>query len=437
MKNKYFFSIVYGLCAYLLFCTTCFSQTYKVSDDFSSTNNPNSVWSYGWSTKEGKEFNIYEKTSTFNEILLWIADIPNSSCVSYNPTNQLLYGNNGTNSIEAKSVGFHPGNNGERAIIRWTSPNSRKYLIKTIVKGRDHVYPTSTDVNILHNSKIIWSTNINSFNEPISFSKELFVNKGSYIDFSCGYGSNNTWIGDTTGIDIIITDANETELNFNAKEAFNNEQNPNGVWSYGWMDNEFNAFQAYTNSKVILDSVPVWFGNSDPPSIWKNTSKNNVYWGVEPNQLSLHPGPSQEPSVLRFTAPTYGQYSLSGQFFPGDSGSMKVAILQAKDFIWKGVNQGSFSFTRLLKRNETIDFAVYGGYCCGNTPLEVNISLLVSEPPVKGCLSVYGIPINQGSVSLIQSGEYHQKVSLDSDGCYIFERVIDKKPFSIIIRANE
>jgi len=59
-----------------------------------------------------------------------------------------------------------------------------------------------------------------------------------------------------------------------------------------------------------------------------------------------------------------------------------------------------------------------------------------SQSPVTGCVQILGKPISSSSAMLIQSGEYHQKVELDESGCYMFNQVIQEKPFSIIIRKQ-
>jgi len=161
---------------------------------------------------------------------------------------------------------------------------------------------------------------------------------------------------------------------YNASNDFCISNNPNKVWSYGWMDNDFSTFIYYKNTELGLGNSPIWWqdGIGSSAHMWKNIT-SETHYGVAPNQLSLHPGPNHEPSTLRFTAPIDGEFKIEAEFFAGHTGSMKVGIRQGKEWIWKATNSGSFSFKKLLKQNDSIDFVVYGGWCCGNTPLELNI----------------------------------------------------------------
>lgn len=159
-------------------------------------------------------------------------------------------------------------------------------------------------------------------------------------------------------------------------------ENPNGVWSYGWMPQDFGAFALYTGKRSRQDAPQErrdfrqWFrepASGDwTPAIWRNDSAE-VRSGVGDGQVSLHPGRSNEASVLRWTAPADGTYQIEGEFFAGDSGVMQVGVRQGASWLWQGVDAGTFSLARTLKAGESLDFAVYGGYSSGNTPVEVTI----------------------------------------------------------------
>jgi hypothetical protein len=171
--------------------------------------------------------------------------------------------------------------------------------------------------------------------------------------------------------------------------------NPNGAWSYGWVN----------NSQFQLDQVgetnsngPIWYSQGETlPIVWLNTTAGAVN-NVAPGQLSLHPGPSNA-SVVRWTAPAgiSPSVQVQGQFYEGDTGAMTVGIFidgiptvttpywdQLKPFSEEG-GVASFDFSLPVSAGDTIDFAVYNGYISGNTPLEVTIST-VPEP---GTLAIW------------------------------------------------
>jgi len=230
---------------------------------------------------------------------------------------------------------------------------------------------------------------------------------------------------------------------YDAKKDFSvTNGNPNGVWSYGWMDHNFKKLNLFDKNNETgtpphwFVHTLIWYKNSSALSISKNVTTGPL-WGIAPGQLALHPGPNHVSSVLRFTSPNDDKFSIIGQFSPGEScGVMKVGIRQGEEWIWNGIDKGEFDIVQSLQQNETLDFVVYGGYTCGTTGIDVIIRSEESVSPVSGCVNMKGIAITKGTASLIQSGEFHQKVTIDNNGCYSFDRIVEDRPFSIIIRRN-
>jgi len=161
-------------------------------------------------------------------------------------------------------------------------------------------------------------------------------------------------------------------------------ENPNGSWSYGWMPTDFSKFNTYTAHGTFMwygalgsDLTPyIWINTGDltngvPPGI---TSINGIANGVPTGWLSLHPGPSSEASVLRWTAPIMGDIHVTGQFLAGDRGIMTVGVRHNNQQIWSAKDAGKFDLTIKIAAGDTIDFTVYGGYGYGNTPVSANIS---------------------------------------------------------------
>jgi hypothetical protein len=153
--------------------------------------------------------------------------------------------------------------------------------------------------------------------------------------------------------------------------------NPNGAWTYGWMDNAFTTFTPYVNRIV---NAWIGWGADGTPAAWFNIY-GDVINGVAPGQLSLHPGDGAQPAVARWTAPAgvSGTARIAGQFFQGDSGAMQVAVRINGATAWSSVDAGAFELEAVVQPGDTIDFAVYGGYAYGNTPLDAQIVLEAPE----------------------------------------------------------
>jgi len=173
---------------------------------------------------------------------------------------------------------------------------------------------------------------------------------------------------------------------FNLKTDFSATNNPNGAWMYGWWDANHSAF---TNG--VSNSDTAWTRWSRlaeypyAPDVQRNDGSAESA-GVQPGQVSLHPGPGGELGNVRWTAPKdiIGNAHIVGQFLPGDSGIMSVYVLKNGDWnniLWQGTDSGTFDLSVPLAAGDTIDFAVgaISSYSFGNTPIEASITC-ESEP---------------------------------------------------------
>jgi hypothetical protein len=181
----------------------------------------------------------------------------------------------------------------------------------------------------------------------------------------------------------IFTAPLQAQIVFDATAEFSiTNGNPNGVWSYGWMPTDFSLFTYLTNAKTSSTGSQGWSGwnNDDTPGVGKIFG--GEAYGVPSGWLSLHPGPGEEPSVLRWTSPFYGLVRIQGRFLPGDSGTMQVAVRTGGQTLWQAVDSGPFDLLKSVLPGDTVDLIVYGGYFYGNTPLEANISLTPVESAI-------------------------------------------------------
>lgn len=139
------------------------------------------------------------------------------------------------------------------------------------------------------------------------------------------------------------------------------------VWSYGYSPSAtgyaMTLFDISTGSNTWNKSGYITLGT---PTIWKNTSGSTLY-GVNPGQIALHPGPvaNGDYAILRFTAPTSANYTVTGQFFAGDSGSMNGGIVLNGNLAnplqyFSSTTDASFfsPLSLALTSGQTLDFVV-------------------------------------------------------------------------------
>jgi RHS repeat-associated protein len=183
---------------------------------FSAAANPNldclpaHGWSYGFSQTRGSEF----------QLLSWVGEndyygLPSCRHGDVFPDSYPLFAFNTTgetitwsNVVQpADELSMHPGQHGENAVLRWTAPEAGIYRIAGRFEGIA-LGGSIVDVAILYNSATaLLSADIGSFGETRPFSLLRTVAAGDTIDFTVGFGANNNFISDTTGLAVTITRA--------------------------------------------------------------------------------------------------------------------------------------------------------------------------------------------------------------------------------------
>jgi len=114
---------------------------------------------------------------------------------------------------------------------------------------------------------------------------------------------------------------------WDAATDFSPTVNPNGAWAYGWSNNpgiEFNLYQLRAPLAGCLPNVAdQWFEpiTADPaPHVTRNATCIGINCGgadgidLQPGELAFHPGVHNEHSVIRWTSPISGTFSLAAKF---------------------------------------------------------------------------------------------------------------------------
>ena len=186
---------------------------YNAAADFSITNgNPNGVWSYGYlAPGTTTPLNLYTTTYTnFDSGPGWIAWnnplVGNGTVPAAWKNTTGVKETSGSVQLQPGQLAEHPGPNDEAAVVRWTAPASGTYLINVTISGVDTV-GTTTDVHVLNQGVPAFNGNINGFGNSASFSETLTLPVNFHIDFEVGFGSNNSFLFDSTGLSAQISAA--------------------------------------------------------------------------------------------------------------------------------------------------------------------------------------------------------------------------------------
>jgi hypothetical protein len=194
----------------------------------------------------------------------------------------------------------------------------------------------------------------------------------------------------------------------NVATEFSIGSNPGQAWSYGSLPSLAGSFNLNLFGWAFgtIPSVAVGWAANDPTVVTDpNPSVLYLFNGTGPlfahstisapsNSVNLHPGPSGELAVARWTAPAAGTYQISGAFRGNDTGggtgpgtTTDVHVLRNDAAIFNGaINQfgatQAFSQTLFLAAGDRVDFAVGtggNGFFNDSTGLSAIISA-VPEP---------------------------------------------------------
>jgi hypothetical protein len=195
------------------------AHQYVAVKDFSLTQNPNGVWTYGYANGSG--FHTFAVAETNENGIQGLNHWANGTgenepAVRFNNTSGTLnyYAHIHHPSNE---LSLHPGPNCERSVVRFTAPTTGAYDFFGVFEGIDDT-PTTTDVAVSLNGSTIKSGLINGFGQAASngsfgFLFVIQLNAGDKIDFSAGCGSNNDYHEDSTGFNVIAQQDGTTTSN--------------------------------------------------------------------------------------------------------------------------------------------------------------------------------------------------------------------------------
>jgi hypothetical protein len=180
---------------------------FSAADDFSVAQNPNGVWSYGYSTSLTSPLVLYDDPQNIGGVDFLFSkalNVINTPTVSHNPTATPI--NLGPGIWQPNELTFHPGPHGEFSHVRFTAPADDVYSAAGVFAGFDFV-GTTTDVHVLVNGADVFSAFVEGTvgtNKPFAV-PGVPLKAGDTIDFAVGFGRNQEFSNDTTSLSATVT----------------------------------------------------------------------------------------------------------------------------------------------------------------------------------------------------------------------------------------
>lgn len=222
--------------------------SYDAVADFSASQNPNGVWAYGYySISSSNTFVPYAAHAS--SLPIGIESWASSSAAATPPW--VLHNTQNTPQTYYDVVqphnllNLHPGQNDEKSVVRWIAPSTGLYKIEGRFEGLA-TDGTTTDVSIRVGMGTPWTGSLNGYGTQVQFSQLvpnsqiIQVTAGTPVDFVVGYGDNQNYYADSTGLAAKIT----------PQSALPHATVGNGLWG------EYYDYSAQSNSNSLPPNDP-------------------------------------------------------------------------------------------------------------------------------------------------------------------------------------
>lgn len=201
------------------------ATVFDLSDDFSLTRNPGSVWQYGYSATKSlapDQFQLDRYVVKSVPVGFWHPASGTQAVPGYYP---YVAHNSTTHSqtdptkgwvVRPGEVAMEASNSGQYSLIRFVAPAAGTYKVTAHFEGV-HFHLSSTDVHVLHNADSLFYADIDGYggdpafhvlqgtHPAASYSGTVRLKAKDTLTFAVGYGKNKTHFNDTTGLFARVT----------------------------------------------------------------------------------------------------------------------------------------------------------------------------------------------------------------------------------------
>jgi len=322
------------------------TSDFNLARDFSVLGNPNGVWSYGYVPFIAGPFTLMNTPRTDEQpaipIWSWSVNGFSSPDVHFNASSSnVFYGDGGT--FPPKTLWSSPGHETSSnafSVMRFTAPSNGTYRVRATARSYLDAASGDSDYHVVKNGTELFGVFLPAGAQSTGFSNTLSLSLGDTLDFVVGRGQDGLLYASGLKLEAVITPTTNAPTatnppppvvagNFDVSRDFAMSSNPTGVWSYGWKSN-------FAGSLGLLADVRTFSAdNGVPIRAWELTTYNLpvVAKVLGPNTavsdggrftapagtVYFAPGADGTPQnygVIRFTAPTGGNYRVEASVNP-------------------------------------------------------------------------------------------------------------------------
>lgn len=183
------------------------ASAYDATTDFSASLNANGVWSYGTTGPNLSDpLTLYTSTVAAGGADFWLTP---GGLPELGKAGAIAYTCCGSVNVPAGTLIAHPGPGGQYSVLRFTAPTAGAYQVSAAFWGDDYAGPTSSDVHVHTAAGDAFSALVAGYGpgSTQSWTGQITLLQGQSVDFAVGFGSNQNYYYDSTGLSVVITAA--------------------------------------------------------------------------------------------------------------------------------------------------------------------------------------------------------------------------------------
>ncbi len=424
---------------------TVSAQTYRLSDGFSASNNPNGLWSFGYVTNIGAPFHLLQvpHVSPTDGLMIpsWQLTSFQTPAVYYNHTTNTAVVAGGQGVFPPQTVWYYPGEDGRTenfGVIRFTVPASGTYQLETGVAAvYNGALSGDTDFHVAINGGEVFGQFVPT-NGTTGYTNSLSLSSGDVVDFVIGRGQDGSAYASGLKIHASLNHIPAPPASgvFDVSEGFSAGSNPNAPWAYGWVGSLGGSFTLLTVPHIsTVDSgakIPSWqLTSGQAPVVCKNVSNATLTAGQRiglgrAKEVWFNPGENGQPEnfgVIGLLRRATAFIRLRLHIWPVYSGSpqgdtdfhvLKNGVELFGRFLAPS-DTASYSNTVALNSGDMVDFAIGRG-SDGNaygSGLRIAAVLLPAGPLPDVSADGINVVLKNAAATFSQSGGWDANLIID------------------------
>jgi hypothetical protein len=170
------------VCTFLLLCPVLtHGEVWSLGDDFSGTQNPNGVWSFGWRDTPEQPLTLFTDNSPLNDCDLWWWWDGQMNLGVWHNFHDYPYHCTSIYDYPPHTTYFHPGPT-QQSVVRWTAPQDMTVQLAAHFALWDFGFGGTEIVRVYANGTELFSTTLSDLVLTADYATSRTVRSGDVIE---------------------------------------------------------------------------------------------------------------------------------------------------------------------------------------------------------------------------------------------------------------